>query len=126
MKKYELTDIQLKAITFILNYSSIDKAAKKAGISRSTIYKWLKDDIFRERLEEERKNIFEEGLNSIKAATLKATHTLIKLLYSEDENTRRLAAKEILNMGFKAVEILELEERIGKLEELLEQSKKGK
>lgn len=123
MSKNTLTQNQQKAIRAILEANSIEEAAKKVKISRGTIYNWFKDVHFKECLERERKALFEEGLSVLKGAAAKAAKTLIELLESKDRNTRRLAAKEIINFAIKGVETGELEERIIKLEELLEQNK---
>jgi len=123
MRKNGLTANQLRTITHILENNSIEETARKAKVSRGTIYNWLKQDSFKARLEQERKTLFEEGLGTLKGATAKAAKTLIELLGSKDRNTRRLAAKEIISMAFKANEIRELEERIFRLEELLGQNK---
>ena len=120
MKKTALTSRKLRAISCILENNSIEDAAKKAGVSRSTLYNWLNDSQFKTRLERERRAVFEEGLNALKTATSKAAKTLIELLNCRDRNTRRLAAKEIINLAIKAVEIRELEERISALEGLIE------
>ena len=104
MRKNKITQNQQKAIRAILEANSIEEAAKKAKISRSTIYNWFKDEHFKECLERERKALFEEGLSVLKGAAAKAAKTLIELLESKDRNTRRLVAKEIINFAIKAVE----------------------
>ncbi len=123
MEKKNLTHKQRKAIKYILENNTIEEASRKADISRSSIFNWLKDAHFKESLERERRILFEEGLNALKGAATKAATTLIELLESSDRNARRLAAKEIINFAIKAVEIKELEERVSQLEELLEQNK---
>jgi molybdenum-dependent DNA-binding transcriptional regulator ModE len=123
MKGNTLTQKQQKAIKAILETNSIEEAAKKASFSRTSIYNWLKDKDFKECLERERKVLFEEGLSALKGATAKAAKTLVELLESNDKNTRRLAAKEIINFAIKTVEAKELEERVSQLEELIEQNK---
>lgn len=65
----------------------------------------------------------QEGLNALKVATRKASITLIELLDNSDRNTRRLAAKTIIDFAIKAVENKELEERICVIEEALEQQR---
>ena len=120
MKKIGLSSRQLKAITCILENNSIEETAKKARVSRSTLYNWFNDSQFKARLEKEREAVFKEGLMALKTATSKAAKTLIKLLDSKDRNTRRLAAKEIINVALKVAEINDLEERINRLEEILE------
>jgi transposase len=125
MKNNELPANRLKAIMCLLGSDSIELVAKKAGVSRGTIYNWLKDERFKGRLEQERQKLFEEGLNALKAATTKAAQTLIKLLDSKDLATRRLASKTIIDFAIKAVEMKELEERVGQLEKFVEQNKGG-
>jgi len=122
MQKKELTANQLKTINQLLENNSIEEAARKARLSRGTVYNWLKQELFRNQLEKERKALFEEGLNTLKGATAKAAKTLINLLESKDENTKRLAAKEIINVTLKVTEIRNLEERVSQLEDLVEQS----
>ena len=108
-----------------MRHSSIEEASRDSKIARSTIYGWLKQDSFKNKLEQERKKLFEEGLNALKAATTKAAQTLIKLLDSKDRATRRLASKTIIDFAIRAVEMKELEERVSQLEELVEQNKSG-
>lgn len=121
MEKAKLTPNQLRAIAFILESDSIERAAKKAKISRSSIYLWLKDKTFRARLEKERDVLFYEHLNLLKQAAGKAIKILIGLLKSEDENTKRLVAREILSQSLRITEIRSLERRISWLEEVVEQ-----
>lgn len=123
MKKSALTSRQLRAITCILENNSIEEAAKKAGVSRSTLYNWLNDSQFRARLEKEREAVFKGGLMALKAATAKAAKTLIELLDSKDRGTRRLAAKEIISVSLKVVELQDLQERVERIEEQLEKAR---
>jgi len=120
MKKEGLTSTQLRAISCILESNSIEEAAKKAKVSRGSIYIWLKDVNFRERLHQERDALFSESLELLKQATGKAVKELINLLNSRDETTRRLAAREILSQSLKITEIRDLEERITKVEQVVE------
>ena len=80
MKKEQLTSNQLKVIRCLLQNDSIEKAAKKTKLARGTIYNWLKQEAFKNRLEDGRKEIYTEGLNALKVATRKASVTLIELL----------------------------------------------
>ena len=120
MEKKALSTNQLKAISAFLEGDSIEKVASKVKVSRITIYNWLKLDIFKTKLENERQELFEAGLNTLKCATSKAAKKLIELLDSKDESVRRLAAGAVINMALKVVEQRELVERVKKLEELVE------
>lgn len=119
-EKKVLSAKQLRAIPFILMADSIDGAAKDAKIGRDTINRWLKQPLFKNTIEEKRQELFEAGLNRLQAATDKAARTIIALLDSDDETTQRLSAKDILNFALKAIETQDLEERIERIEELLE------
>ena len=77
MQKSVLNPKQVRAVTHILESNSVEKAAKKAGVSRSTIYNWMRDPGFKEQLERERRAVFEEGLNALKMAAAKAARTQI-------------------------------------------------
>lgn len=123
MEKEQLTSNQLKVINYLLQNDSIEAASKKAKVARGTIYAWLKLEAFKNRLEDGRNEIYTEGLNALKVATRKASITLIELLDNSDRNTRRLAAKTIIDFAIKAVENKELEERICVIEEALEQQR---
>ncbi len=121
MEKAKLTSNQLRAISCILESSSIEEAAKKAKISRASIYNWLKDEKFSKKLKTERDFLFSEGLNLLMQANMKAVKELVDLLDSNEEKTRRLAAKEILNMSLRVAEIRNLEERISKIEAIVKE-----
>jgi transposase len=120
MRKSALNPKQYKALSYILESNSVEKAAQKAGVSRSTIYNWMRDPRFKEQLEREKRAVFEEGLNALKMATAKAARTLIELLECRDLTTKRLAAKEIISISIKVAELQDIEERVERIEEFLE------
>lgn len=122
MGKSELTASQQRGIVALIECNSVEEAAKRIKVSKGTIYNWLKQGYFKDRLEEEREVAFREGLDTIKGATAKAARTLVGLLESKDENTKRLAAQQILSFALKVAEIQDLEERINRIEETLEQN----
>lgn len=116
----ELKAKQLRAIMAIIEAGSMDGAARQAGVGKTALYEWMKQEPFRKRLEEARAEVFNEGLGVIKAGTSKAARKLIELLDSRNENTRRLTAQEILALSLKISETQEIERRLERLEELLE------
>jgi len=120
MKARELTDRQRRAIPAMLEGKTIEAAAKAAGVSKTTLYEWMKQEPFHVRLEEARADLFKEGLDILKAASGKAARRLIELLDARNENTRRLTAREILALSLKISETQEIEKRLERLEEILE------
>ena len=121
MEKTALTSTQLKAISYILESSTIEEAARKARVSRGTLYNWMKEELFHEKLMEERTAVFNESLGLLKQASREAVVVLFNLLKSKSETTKRLAAKEILGLSIRVTEIKDLEERISKIEQIVEQ-----
>lgn len=103
----------------MLQETSITKAAKRCGVSRSSITRFLNNSEFKAELERRRHEVFNEGLNLLKLSTKKAALRLLEFLKSEDKNISRWAAKEILNFALKAAEIQDIEKRIERLEDRL-------
>lgn len=120
IEKESLTPRQLKAIPFILEALPMERIAEKVGIKKNTIYRWLRKKHFREKVEQERQRLFDEGLATLKAATSKAAIKMIELLDSENDNLKRLAAKDILNFALRSFETEDLEKRIEAIEDILE------
>ncbi|GAI90160.1 unnamed protein product [marine sediment metagenome] len=118
----KLTAAKLRAISFLLEDKDVKDAAKHAKVGRASLYRWMKDPLFQQRLQDSREILFFEGLDRLKGAMAKAARTLIKLLSSSDEGQQRLAAKTILDYGLKGFELKNLEERLVRLEEQLERS----
>ena len=123
MEKDKLTANQLRAVRCILQSNSLEEASRTAKVSRTSIYNWLKDENFREKLNKERNTLFCESLDLLKQATGKAVKELIDLLRSRNEKTRRLAAKEIINFSLRMTELRDLGERLNKLEEVIERER---
>jgi len=118
----ELTARQVKTIPAILEAPSMEAAARAAGVAKSTLYEWTRQEPFRAALEAARGAIYRAGIDTLKGAAGKAAGRLIELLDSRNENTRRLTAREILALSIKIDEIQTYEKRIAALEEALEAS----
>jgi len=120
MKKIkDLNTKQLRAIQGLLQEASIKKAAKKAGVSRSSIRRWMEMPEFKTELDRRRLELFNEGLNLLKLSTKKAALKLLEFLNGKDKALSRWASKEILNFAIKAAEIQDIEQRLEKLEDKL-------
>jgi AcrR family transcriptional regulator len=100
---------------------STEDACRRAGINKTTVYEWLRDETFRQELIRQRDAVIERALNSLKASIAKATETLVKHLDSKGENISIRAAEDIIQFAQKALEHEELEKRIEALESRLMQ-----
>ena len=92
------------------------QAAKEAGVSERTVRRRLDDPVFRQQVTAARAETVAQTAARLTAAGLGAVTTLLKLLNAEAESVRLGAARSILDLGFKAREIGELEERLASLE----------
>jgi len=115
----DLKDNQLLLIANYFTSTSVDEACEKTGIDRSTFYLWLKDEKFKDALHEKRKEITDYAINRLRGTITKATDVLIKLMDSDSEKARHLAARDLLGYAFKSIEIQEIEDRLSKIEQHL-------
>jgi len=111
-----VTEKQLKAIPVILEAKSIAEGVKKARISRTTFYEWLKDSKFKAEFTRQRKEVVELALHELKASASEAVKVLRELLKSESEAIRLRASITILEHVSKFKELEEIEERLTELE----------
>jgi AcrR family transcriptional regulator len=116
---HKLTARQARVIPYLLAAPSFEEGCKRAGVSKTTAYTWLKEEIFRQELKRQRDELIERALNSLKANIAKATETLVKHLDSKRENISIRAAESIISFAQKAIEFENLEKRIEALEERL-------
>ena len=119
----ELTSKQKRALPYLLEARSIEEGCKRGGVSKATVYEWLKDDVFRNELKRQRNSIIDSAVDTLKANIAKATETLVKHLDSERENISIRAAESIIAFTQKALEHEELEKRIEALEAKLIQQR---
>ena len=107
-----------KAIAALLLKPSIPAAAKDVGVGERTLWRWLKDKNFKKAYKEARREVVRQAIAQVQAGLSKAVKTLKNII--DDENAspsaRVSAAKTMIDMGLKAVEIEDLESRIEALE----------
>ena len=121
-----LTPKQEAAIFALLEAGTIESAALSVGVSRTSLWAWMKIEPFRNRLTDARAELFREGMSALKGSMSKAAGVLVKLMDSKSENVRRLAASAILGLGLKANESIEIEERLSRLERIAEENSRIK
>jgi len=106
-----------KVIACLIAQPSITLAAQEAGISQSTMYRWLNDEEFQMAYRKAKKEIVGHALTQVQKAVTKAVDTLLDVMGNGVvESAKVSAAKTILELAIKAVEIEELEERLTILE----------
>lgn len=116
---HNLTRNQLKAIPLILEARSITEGVKKAGISKTTFYDWLKTPEFKAEFVRQRQELIDLALHELKTTASEAVGVLRGLLKAEGEGVRLRTALGILEHIGKFIELEKLEGRIEELERSL-------
>lgn len=106
------------ALAALITEPTVGEAAKKAGISEATLWRWQQDPDFHDRYREARRQAVSHAITRLQQASTRAVDTLQSVMDSTDAPaaSKVAAAKIILEMSVKAVEMEDLEARISSLE----------
>ena len=105
-----------RAVAALLTESSIGAAAKVAGVSESTLLRWLQELDFKARYRAARRDAVEHAVSQLQRATVEAVEALRRNLTSGVPSTEISAAKTILDNAIRGVELTDLAARIEELE----------
>ena len=111
-----LSQRQRAAILALLQGPTIADAAKAVRVGETTLHRWLKEPAFREALKAARREVMEAALGRLQGAVTKAVDTLERNLSCGNPSTEVRAALGILDQAVKVSELMDLEERLAKLE----------
>lgn len=103
-------------ILALLAHGTIAEAAKTAGIGEKTAHRWLQNDEFQTAYREARRRVVEQSLATIQAVTSEAVETLRRNLTCGKPSVEVSAAQAIINHAVRAVELIDLEERLAAIE----------
>jgi hypothetical protein len=99
--------------------SSVERAAKAAGLSIRTAYRRLADPGFAARLAQARDELLLAALGELAVCASEAVATLRELLSAPDDRIRLAAAKSTLEQLLRLRETLTLSQRMATLERAL-------
>jgi ribosomal protein S11 len=110
-----------QAIAALLSQPSIARAAKKSGIGEKTLFRWLQLDEFRQAYKNARRQVVDQTIAQIQSVLAEAVQTLLNVMsdVTTPASAKVSAARALLDIGFKVVEIEDLESRIEKIEKNL-------
>lgn len=108
------------AIAGLLSEPTIAGAAEKAGVSESTLVRWLQEPDFKAKHRAARRSVVETAIGRLQRAATEAVDSLSRNLTCGTPAVEVGAAKAILDQAIKAVELIDLAERVEALEEQLE------
>jgi hypothetical protein len=104
-------------VTNLLSGAGVEGAARAAGISVRTAWRWIHDPAVLARLREARKDAMNAAMARLQEAAAGAVDCLCEVQREgESESARVSAARCILEQALRAAELGDLEERLAKLE----------
>jgi hypothetical protein len=118
----KLSRKQEQCIVALLCEPTLERAAAAAGVSLRSLKTWLRDPGFQQEYRTARRQLVEGALGRLQQATGEAVDTLRRLLTCGRPAVEARAAVAVLEQSVKAVELIDLAERV----EALEQAAKEK
>jgi len=121
----EINPKHRKALDALLISPTHEAAAKAAGIGTVTLWRYLKDETFCEAYRDARRESVSLAVSHLQRASSEAVTTLVAVARDEmaAPGARVSAAKTILDMALKAVELEDLAARVEALESFAEGAK---
>lgn len=124
----KLTRKQESAIAALISEPTVMQAAGKAGVGETTLWRWMKQPEFQSAYRDARRQVMNTAIGRIQDACSQAVETLRAIMQDTEApaSSRVSAAKSILDVAFKAVELQDIEERITQLEQIADTNQWGK
>ena len=107
-------------ILALLQQPGIEKAAAAAGLSTVTAWRITKTEAFKEEYRQARREAFSQALGRLQQAAGAATSTLMKIMVdaTAPAGSRVRAADCVLEHAQSALELEDIQVRIGRLEQI--------
>ncbi len=114
----KLTRKQEVAIAALLLEPTISEAAKSAGIGETTLWRWLQMESFQVAYANAKKEAVSQAIARLQRITTKAVDALEDVMADIEApaGSRVTAARVVLEMSLKAVELEDLATRVEQLE----------
>ncbi len=117
MKIAELKPKQEQLLMAMLSEPSFEEAVRKAGIARTTAFRYKKDPIFMDEFRKLKKEMIETTTAKLQLASNTAVQSLFEVSQSSKSDLARVqASKTILEFAYKGYELEDLAERLRRLE----------
>ncbi len=113
-----LTPRQHRVVLALLQHGTIREAAHACGVGEATVFRWLKDTMFANAYREARRQAVSQAIASLQQKAVEAVATLQQIVRDESvvPSARLAAARTILDLALKGVELDDLEVRLEELE----------
>jgi DNA-binding MurR/RpiR family transcriptional regulator len=110
-----------KVLTALLHHGAVRSAAKEAGVSEATVFRYLQDSEFQRRYRAARAAVVDAAIALMQRLCSNAVSTLGTVMQDTGApaSARVSAAKTILEQSTGAIELMDLQERVEMLEKML-------
>jgi len=106
-------------IANLLTHATVEQAASAAGVSTASAWRYMRDESILLRVRAACRDSLRQSQSLLQAAAVESVERLREILRDGETQSLQLsAAKTILELGLKAVELGDIDERLAKLEEL--------
>ena len=114
-----LSEKQNRAILALLAGDSVSAAAKRVGISRATLYRWMQDNDFQREHYKARRNSFSAAVGRLQRMADKSLKHLEKVIRNDKTpaHSRVSAIRLNLEYAWRGLELEDMDIRVGALEE---------
>jgi hypothetical protein len=118
MSRSKVSKAQHVVLTALACGATVESAARRAGVTERTVYRYLADPAFRQRVHQARADQFERTAGALTAAAIAAVKRLTELLQdpSASPAVQRSAARDLLEMNLRYREGADWETRLAALE----------
>jgi hypothetical protein len=111
---------QERTITALLTSDTLDKAARKAGISKRTLQRWMSDGEFQKVYRAAKRELLRAAIGVLTRNAGRAAVVLGQIFEKkkppENQASRVTAASQTLKLAFSGYELEDFDERLRKLE----------
>ena len=124
----KLTPKQERALLALLDCGEIKKASATAGVNEATLWRWLQTSAFQTRYRAARRQLVEAAIGQLQSDCTIAVRVLREVAEDREApaSSRVAAAKTIIEQSVSAIQLIDLQERIERLEQTLEREGKGR
>ena len=110
------------ALAALISEPTLGEAAKKVGISEVTLWRWMQDPEFQDKYRTARRQAVSQSITQLQKISSEAVKTLREVMNNIETPpaSRVTAAKAVLELAIKAVEVEDLAGRVEALEKAAE------
>ena len=112
-----LTEKQLAALPYLVASTNRSEGARLANIGRTTLYRWMEDEEFRDAFDRLRSQAAALAHSELRGLMLEGVLALAQAMEESSPHVRVRAARAALSVGLKANDLKELRQRLDRLDD---------